>query len=96
MRQRFIRSTLTPARRRYLEKLADGQARKITERGRVGYDCRQLGWCSFAVRDLSTGAIIPRPDGPWWVGDVRLYDFLTAPWDGAEIITPEGLRMLEP
>ena len=91
MSQRFIHPTPTPARLRYLAQLADGQARRVIQRGRVGYDCRRLGWCSFAVRDLSTGAIIPKPPGPWWIGDVRLYEFVGG---DAEIITPEGLRML--
>lgn len=92
--QRFIHPTRTPARLAYLAKLADGQPRVIGQRGRVGYVCRRLGWCSFAVRDLSTGVVIPMPAGPWWVGDVRLYAFLEDPWNGAEIITDEGRRIL--
>lgn len=89
------RPVLAPARRAHLEALADGQPRKVGSHGPVGFSCRKLGWCSFAVRVLRTGAIVSRPEGPWRADDgTKLYEFLTDPWDGAEIITPAGLRML--
>lgn len=93
--RRFIHPTPTPARLRYLAQLADGQARRVTQRGRVGYDCRVLGWCRFAVRDLRSGEIIPSPEGSFWSDDgSRLYEYLVEPLNAAEIITPEGLRVL--
>lgn len=85
------RRVLTPGRRAYLEALADGQPRRVTQRGAVGFSCRQLGWCSFAVRDLRTGAVIPKPAGSWWDGDRKLYEFVGR---DLEMITPEGLAML--
>jgi hypothetical protein len=89
------RPNLTPGRRRYLEQLADGLPRRIKQRGPVGFSLRQLGWCSFAVRDLRTGEVVPLKGQPFYNEDgVKLYEFLTDPWDGAEIITPEGLRVL--
>lgn len=91
MRSRSWRPVLTPGRRAHLEALSDGQPRKVGGRGSAGYSCRVMGWCGFAVRDLSTGAIIPKPDGPWWIGETRLYEFVGG---DAEIITPAGLRML--
>lgn len=89
------RPVLTPGRRRYLEQLADGQPRRISQRGTVGYSLRQLGWCAFAVRNVKTGEIAASKDVRFYADDgTRLYEFLTDPWDGAEIITPEGLRIL--
>lgn len=89
------RPNLTPARRRYLERLADGEPHVIRQRGHVGFSLRQLGWCSFAVRNVQTGEIKACRDVRFYDDDgVRVYAFLTYPWDGAEIITPEGLRVL--
>lgn len=87
------RPILTPGRRRHLEALADGLPRKVKAVGTVGYSCRVLGWCSFAVRDLRTGEIITKPPGSFYDddGDTKLYEFVGG---GAEIITPEGLRIL--
>lgn len=92
---RVIHPRLTPARRRHLEQLSDGEARRVAQRGPAGFACRKLGWCAFAVRIIATGQIVPSPDR-WYDDDgVRLVELLTDPWDGAEIITPEGRRVLE-
>jgi hypothetical protein len=86
------RPILTPGRRRHLEALADGLPRKVGGRGPVGYSCRQLGWCAFAVRDLRTGEIKPSKAVRFYDDDgVRLYEFVGG---DAEVITPEGLRVL--
>lgn len=86
------RPNLTPGRRRYLEALADGKPRKVGGRGSVGYSCRVLGWCSFAVRDLQTGEVVPSPRVPFYDEDgVKLYEFVGG---DAQIITPEGLWVL--
>lgn len=91
------RPILTPARRRHLEALADGLPRKVGGRGTTGYSCRVLGWCSFAVRDLSTGEIITKQEAQRRLNERGRHELWQEGFrfiGDEQIITPEGLRLI--
>lgn len=85
-----IKPTLSPGRRAWLERLVVSPAKR--GRGRVGYDCMQLGWAEWDYRRADTGMPISQEMARLEFGD-QWFHCVRNP-DDLERITAAGRAAL--